>query len=204
MFLQNTPKDWAHQVHMYAFAHKSQPLSALNVSPQLVFHIRPRIPLRFDLNLNHNKNNSCISQNCSQLPEHSHYDKTDLNPFFYKTLSKPIPQWFPANENAILQIYSIVHNYTLKKINSQAFITKTYHKGKPLPLGTFVLKRNFTIVHFSDKPKTLRIGPYKILDRPSDVTYEVLSQNGSTFQIHTFKKTICVFNGFGNICINRF
>ena len=33
MFLQNTPKDWAHQVHMYAFAHNSQPLSALNVSP---------------------------------------------------------------------------------------------------------------------------------------------------------------------------
>ena len=23
MFLQNTPKDWAHQVHMYAFAHNS-------------------------------------------------------------------------------------------------------------------------------------------------------------------------------------
>ena len=39
MFLQNTPKKWAHQVHMYAFAHNSQPLSALNVSShELVFH----------------------------------------------------------------------------------------------------------------------------------------------------------------------
>ena len=27
MFLQNTPKDGAHQVHMYAFAHNSQPMS---------------------------------------------------------------------------------------------------------------------------------------------------------------------------------
>ena len=78
---------------MYAFAQNSQPLSALNVSPhELVFHIRPRIPLTFDLNLNRNKNNTCISQYCSQLPEHSHYDKTDPNPFFYKTLSKPVPQ----------------------------------------------------------------------------------------------------------------
>ena len=126
MFLQNTPKDWAHQVHMYAFAHNSQTLSALNVSPhELVFHIRPRIPLTFDLNPNRDKNNTCISQNCSQLPEHSHYDKTDLNPFFYKTLSKPIPQWFIAAETAMLQNYSIVHNYTLKKLNSQAYITKT-------------------------------------------------------------------------------
>ena len=44
MFLQNTPNDWAHQVHIYAFAHNSQPLPVLNVSPhELVFHKRPRI-----------------------------------------------------------------------------------------------------------------------------------------------------------------
>ena len=41
MFLQNTPKNWADQVHMYAFAHNSRPLPALNFSPhKLVFHIR--------------------------------------------------------------------------------------------------------------------------------------------------------------------
>ena len=115
LFLQNTTKDWAHQVHMYASAHNSQPLSALNVSPQeLVFHLRPRIPLTFYFNFDRNKNNTCISQNCSQLPELPHYDKTDLNPFFYTTLSKPIPQMFLAVETAMLQIYSIVHAYTLK------------------------------------------------------------------------------------------
>ena len=36
----------------------------------------------------------------------------------------------------------------------------------------------------SDKPKPLRNGPYKILNRLSDVTYELSSQNGSTFHIH--------------------
>ena len=81
----------------------------------------------------------------------------------------------------MLQVYSKVQNYNLRKFNSQAYITKTYHEGKPQPLGTFVLKSNFTHVHFSDKPKLLRIGPYKILDRLSDVTYELLSQDGSTF-----------------------
>ena len=73
----------------------------------------------------------------------------------------------------MLQIYSIVHNYTLKKLNSQEYITKTYHEGKPLPLGTFVLKLNFTHVHFSDKLEPFCIGPYKILDRLSDVTYDL-------------------------------
>ena len=80
----------------------------------------------------------------------------------------------------MIQIYSTVYENNLRKINSHAYITKTYHEGKPLPIGTFVLKRNFTHVHFSDKLKPLRIGPYKIIDRLSDVTYELLAQVGST------------------------
>ena len=84
----------------------------------------------------------------------------------------------------MLQIYSIVYENTLRKINSHAYITKTYHEGKPLPIGTFVLKRNFTHVHFSDKLKPLRIGPYKIIDRLSDVTYELHAQDGSTIHVH--------------------
>ena len=85
----------------------------------------------------------------------------------------------------MFQIYSTVYENTSRKINSHAYITKkTYHEGKPLPIGTFVLKRNFTHVHFSDKLKTLRIGPYKIFDTLSDVTYELLAQDGSTIHVH--------------------
>ena len=83
MFLHDTPKDWAFQVHMYAYEHNSQPLSELNISShEIVFHRRPGIPLTFDFNLTRDTSKTCISRYCSQLPEHSHYDKTDLNPFF--------------------------------------------------------------------------------------------------------------------------
>ena len=61
MFLQNTPKEWANQVHMYAYAHNSQPLSSLSVSPhENVFHTRPRFPLLFDLNFKRQANKTCI------------------------------------------------------------------------------------------------------------------------------------------------
>ena len=185
MFLHDTPKDWAFQVHMYPYAHNSQPLAELSISPhEIVFHTRPRIPLTFDLNLKKDTSKTCISRNCSQLPEHSHYDKSDPNPIFYRTLSKPIPHWFLAVETAMLQIYSTVYENTSRKINSHAYITKTYHEGKPLPIGTFVLKRNFTHVQFSDKIKPLRIGPYKIIDRLSDVTYELLAKDGFKIHVH--------------------
>ena len=103
--------------------------------------------------------------------------------FSKKTLSNSIPQWFLAVETAIIQIYSTAYYYNLKKLNSYAYITKTYHEGKPQPFGTFVLKRHSAHVHFSDKLKPLRISPYKILDRLSDVTYELLLLDGSTLHV---------------------
>ena len=63
----------------------------------------------------------------------------------------------------MLQIYSTVYENTLRKINSHAYITKTYHEGKPLPIGTFVLKRNFTHVHFSDKLNPFGLDHIKFL-----------------------------------------
>ena len=104
MFLHDTPKYWHSKFTLYA--HNSQLLSELNVSPhEIVFHTHPpRIPLTFDSNLTRNASKTCISKYCCQLPEHTHYDKTDSNLFFYRTLSKPIPQWFLSGETAMLQI----------------------------------------------------------------------------------------------------
>ena len=65
-----------------------------------------------------------------------------------------------------------IHTHTLQKPTTKV----------NLPNGTFVLKRNFTHVHFSDKLKPLR--PYKVIDRLSDVTYELLAQDGSTIHVH--------------------
>ena len=125
MFLHDTPIDWAFQVHMYAYAHNSQPLSELNVSPhEVYFHTRPRIPLTFDLKLNRNTSKTCISQYCSQLLEHSHYDKTDLNPFFSKLFQNLFPNgsspWKSQGYKLTLQYMKI-----RSKRNSPAYITKT-------------------------------------------------------------------------------
>ena len=85
LFLHNTPENWSTQVHMYAYAHNSQPLSELNLSPyEIVFHTIPKIPINFELNLQGDTYRNCTSQYCQELPLHTHYDKSILNPFFHK------------------------------------------------------------------------------------------------------------------------
>ena len=107
----------------------------------------------------------------------------NLNPFFHSLLDKPISPWLLAAETAMLEIYSTVHRHLNHKLNSQSSPFETTHL-KQLPLNTFVIHTNFTPVNFSKKLKPLRIGPYKILNHLSEVTYELLSQDGSTFQTH--------------------
>ena len=184
LFLHNTPENWSTQVHMYAFAHNSQPLSELNQSPyEIVFHTIPRIPINFELNLQRETYRNCTSQYCQDLPLHTHYEKSNLN-FFHKILSKPIPQWILATETAMIQIYHTVYENTKRKISSFAYFNKTYNNPRTLDIGTFVLKTNFLHVQFSDKLKPFRFGPFKIINQISDITYESVNQDGYTSHIH--------------------
>ena len=81
LFLHNTPENWSTQVHMYAYAHNSQPLSEMNLSPyEIVFHTLPRIPINFELNLQRDTYRNCTSQYCQELTLHSHYEKSNLKP----------------------------------------------------------------------------------------------------------------------------
>ena len=171
---------------MNAYAHNSQPLSELNLSPyEIVFHTIPRIPINFELNLQRNTYRNCTSQYYQDLPlHHKHYDKSNLNTFFHKILSKPIPQWILATETAVIQIYHTVYENTKRKNNSFAYFNKTYNNPRSLDKGTFVLKTNFLHVHFSDKLKPLRIGPFKIISKISDITYGIVNQDGYTSHIH--------------------
>ena len=122
IFLQKTPKDWDRQVHMYAYAPNSQHLF-INVSPrETVFHTCPRIPLTFDLNLNRDSKRTCISKRCSGLPEHSHYDNTDLNPFFYRTRSKHSPSMVSCSRNCYFT--KLFYGKLFKKLTLKLILQK--------------------------------------------------------------------------------
>ena len=129
LFLHNTPENWLTQVHMYAYAHNSQPLSELNLSSyEIVFHTIPRIPINFELNLQRDTYRNCTSQYCQELPLHTHYDKSNLNPFLDKILSKTIPQWILATETAMIKISDITY-----EIVNQDGYTSHIHRNHLIP-----------------------------------------------------------------------
>ena len=84
----------------------------------------------------------------------------------------------------MIQIYHTVYENTKRKNNSFAYFKKTYNNPRPLDTYTFVLKRYSLHVHLSDKLKPLRIGPFKIINKISDTTYEIVNQDGYTSHIH--------------------
>ena len=78
LFLHNSPENWSTQVHMYAYAHNSQPLSELNLSPyEIVFHTISKIPINFELNLQRDTYRNYTSQYCQDLPLHTHNEKSN-------------------------------------------------------------------------------------------------------------------------------
>ena len=112
---------------------------------------------------------------------HSHYQSTDLKPLFDSIMLKPISTWFLAIETAMLQLYSKVYQYVLKK-NSLAYTSQNSpNLFKPLPMNSVFLQRNLRAVQFSDILKPHRIAPVKFPNKPSEVTYELLTQDLKAF-----------------------
>ena len=126
---------------------------------------------------------TCTASYCDSLLSHGQYSDQDLKPFFHSLIDKPISQWLLSAEHAMLEIYSTVHRHINNKLNSQSSTFETNHL-KQLPPNTFVVHTIFKPVKFSQKLKPLRLGPYKIPKHFSEVTYEHMSQDGSTFQTH--------------------
>ena len=179
-----TPKKWYIQVHCFAYADIIEPLSHLHIPPyEFKFHTQPRILLTFRLNVFRILFRKKTAQYCSELTRHSHYQSNHLDPLFNSIMMKSICTWFLDTETTRLQIFSKVYqNAPKKRTNSFAYTMQSSpNLSKPLPLNLFLFYRSFKVVEFSGKLEPLRNGPFKILHKPTEVTYELLTQAGKTF-----------------------
>ena len=69
----------------------------------------------------------------------------------------------------------------LKKISIAYTMLETPKLDEPLLLNSFVLHEPFKVVQFFDELKPFRNSPFKAIKKPTDVTYELLKQDGKKF-----------------------
>ena len=79
----------------------------------------------------------CTAQDCSDLPPHSLYQTSEVNPLFRRNMLKPIPTWFHTIKTAMLQICSKLCQNT-PKVSSIANTMQNNLVG-PIPMNSFVL-----------------------------------------------------------------
>ena len=84
----------------------------------------------------------------------------------------------------MLQLNSTVHGHITKKLSSQNSTFETTPFLKQLPLNTFAIHTKFIPVKISNIPKFLCLGPFKLIQHLPYVTFELMAQDGSTFQTH--------------------
>ena len=78
--------------------------------------------------------------------------------------------WKPTEKYNFSCLYKVRHTHFWETITAEFICSPS----------------NLTAVHFLDKLKLFRIGPFKIINKPTEVTYELLTQDVEIF--HTHKK----------------
>ena len=102
----------------------------------------------------------------------------------------------PSKQNSYIHVIVDAFSHFVVTIPILKMMLKTYSNSE---LATFYITmgirhsprtpyapwtKKFLHVHFSDKLKPLRIGPFKIINKFFDITYEIVIQDGYTSHIH--------------------
>ena len=171
----------------FAFAHNTSVNSATGSAPyEIIFGSKPQIPPSLKLGLMRDTRKLCHSEFCEGLPLHSH-DLSQTNTSLHRLLHNCPSACFFTRENQIKRLYAetyLVSRETTDKANEY----RNKHKlRKELQVGQKVLRDNFTKeLNKSKKLSSLRSGPYTVLRKNTNTTYEIeLDENpGKSLHSH--------------------
>ena len=155
----------------------------MNLSPyELVLGQKPKEPILFDIsftadslgNCQATKNSPCIS-----VPNHTHTDHLGHHPQIKRLQKGTFAHWFLNRKKIHSEIFNEVHNYLNQKKPLRTFTNRRSGTAKPIKLNTYVLVVNKTTqIGVSKKIQPQKIGPYKIIDTPTLVTYKLEDFSG--------------------------
>ena len=180
---------WSQKVKVFPFAFNSPVRTIMNLSPyELLFGQKPNKPIMFNLSCTTDSFGNCKPTDtspCSSLPKHTHTDHLGHHPQIKKLQKVTLAYWFLNREKIHSEIYNEVHNYLNQNKHLRSFINRRFGTASPLKINTYVLTVNKTTqLGISKKIQPQRIGPYKIIDTPTLVTYKLEDFSGKQITRH--------------------
>ena len=173
--------EWPADAKLFPLSYNSQITTKLGMSPyKLVFHQKPRKLIMFTANAHKNAQRYCQpnkDSKCYNLPLHAYDEDHFHQPQVLNLASGTHTEWISNRDKKHNEIYQKITKKLLQKQNIKNQINSRFTPATDLKLGTFVLIPNFTTQKgISKKLQPLRKGPYQIIAKPTDVTYNLLTQ----------------------------
>ena len=180
---------WSQKVKIFPFAFNSQVRTNMNLSPyEMVFGQKPKQPIMFHLSSTTDSFGKCKpSQDspCNSLPTHTHTDHLGHHPQNRKLQKGTFAHWFLNREKIHSEVHNEVHNYLNQNKHLRTFINRRFGAAQPLKINSYVLVVNkATQIGISKKIQPQKIGPYKIIDTPTLVTYKLEDFSGKQITRH--------------------
>ena len=158
-FINDTRSNWASLTNKFAFAHNTAINYSTRYTPyQIIFGIKPQIPISPKLGLLRDNRRNCISEYCKDLPLHNRLSSTVLQ-----------------RENEFKNIYSKTYTRCRQITNKAHEHRNRFKLGKPIKIGRKVLLENYAKgLLKSKKLLELRSGPYTVTKQITNTTYEIV------------------------------
>ena len=161
----------------------------MNLSPyKLLFGQKPKKPIMFNLSCTTDSFRNCkpLEQSpCSSLPKHTHTDHFGHHLQIKMLQKRTYAHWFLNREKLHSDVYNKVHGYLNQNKHFCTFINCRFGTAQPLKIKTYVLIVNkATQLGVSKKIQPQKVGPYKIIDTPTLVTYKLDDISGKQITRH--------------------
>ena len=174
-FSNESGNKWSTLASKFAFAHNSSVYYTTGMTPyEIVFGVKPQIPMTLKLGLIRSKNKQCKSEFCADLQPHTQSVNNLRNKSLDRLLKPQLSSELLTRENEFKSIYSSTYK-RCREITSKAHEYRNRFKlGRPLEVVQKVLLENHKPDLFkSQKLKQIQVGPFTVTKQITNTTYEI-------------------------------
>ena len=155
---------------------------------EVVFNQKPQKPTKLQLGTTTDEignTKPTETSACNTQPTHTHLEKQFNHPKIAKLQKGTFEKWFPDKDRHYNETYQTMKKILQNRRRLTDEMNRRFRTAKPLEKNTFVLLTNQQQIDgASKKLLPLETGPYLIIDKPTETTYNLKDNNNEHITTH--------------------